>query len=471
MVETIIYYRKSTDRDDKQANSLEHQLNNCRNTAGRFWLEIMHELGESRSAKTEFTREKFNEMIKLCKTGKMDYIIVDEPKRLSRNNIDTSRVIDLMDKGLIKWVLTTYREYYTEHSRDKFFLHFDLALSKMDNEDRSKDVKAKMITCLKKWQWVNPAPDGYKNVTLSKGHKTIEVDSEKAHYIKRIFELRCKGYSIPKICDMMYEEWFRSKSWKVITFEQMKRKLQNKFYIWIMVWDGDEYEWKHTPIIKKSVFYKANNVTPKRMYSYRHRPHKLAGLLQTTDGYNMRGNTTKGYNYYMHWNLASYKINISEKKVLEQAHKIFKWAEFPKPVQKVTLKMLENIFSRVQKVKDLDKQEAKENIKTLKERKSKLVDSFLDGDIEKNLYKEKLTQIEIEIAEYEEKLQKNTNVSKEKLKKIQSEAELLFSLYDRESELDITDRLHLLKTLEAELFITPKKELPVAGMRIPSPNH
>ncbi len=29
----IIYYRKSTDRDDKQANTLEHQLNNCRRIA------------------------------------------------------------------------------------------------------------------------------------------------------------------------------------------------------------------------------------------------------------------------------------------------------------------------------------------------------------------------------------------------------------------------------------------------------
>lgn len=29
----IIYYRKSTDRDDKQANTLTHQLSNCRQTA------------------------------------------------------------------------------------------------------------------------------------------------------------------------------------------------------------------------------------------------------------------------------------------------------------------------------------------------------------------------------------------------------------------------------------------------------
>jgi|GEM_PF-2906529 DNA invertase Pin-like site-specific DNA recombinase len=41
-------------------------------------------------------------MIKKCKTGKIDFIVIDEPKRLSRNNIDTSRVIDLMDKKMIK---------------------------------------------------------------------------------------------------------------------------------------------------------------------------------------------------------------------------------------------------------------------------------------------------------------------------------------------------------------------------------
>ena len=54
---TIIYYRKSTDRDDKQANSLQHQLNNCRRTAENHNLQIQKEIEESKSAKTEFTRE------------------------------------------------------------------------------------------------------------------------------------------------------------------------------------------------------------------------------------------------------------------------------------------------------------------------------------------------------------------------------------------------------------------------------
>jgi DNA invertase Pin-like site-specific DNA recombinase len=55
-MKTIIYYRKSTDRDDKQANSLEHQLTNCRRVAEKYNLEIFKEIGESKSVKTEFTR-------------------------------------------------------------------------------------------------------------------------------------------------------------------------------------------------------------------------------------------------------------------------------------------------------------------------------------------------------------------------------------------------------------------------------
>ena len=55
-MKTIIYYRKSTDRDDKQANSLEHQLENCLRVAEKYNLEVVKKIGESRSAKTEFTR-------------------------------------------------------------------------------------------------------------------------------------------------------------------------------------------------------------------------------------------------------------------------------------------------------------------------------------------------------------------------------------------------------------------------------
>jgi DNA invertase Pin-like site-specific DNA recombinase len=52
-MKTIIYYRNSTDRDDKQANSLEHQLENCLRVVKKYDFEILQKIGESKSAKTE----------------------------------------------------------------------------------------------------------------------------------------------------------------------------------------------------------------------------------------------------------------------------------------------------------------------------------------------------------------------------------------------------------------------------------
>lgn len=43
-MKAIIYYRKSTDRDDKQANSLEHQLTNCRKVAELHSLNVIKEI-------------------------------------------------------------------------------------------------------------------------------------------------------------------------------------------------------------------------------------------------------------------------------------------------------------------------------------------------------------------------------------------------------------------------------------------
>lgn len=43
-MKAIIYYRKSTDRDDRQANSLEHQLANCRKIAELNNLDVIEEI-------------------------------------------------------------------------------------------------------------------------------------------------------------------------------------------------------------------------------------------------------------------------------------------------------------------------------------------------------------------------------------------------------------------------------------------
>jgi len=129
----------------------------------------------------------------------------------------------LLDKKQIKWILCTSREYHGENSRDKFLLQLDLSLSKMDNEDRAKDLKDKMMTAFKKWQWISKAPIWYKNITIKKWHKTIEVDKEKAPFVKRAFELRTLWYSYERISDFLFEnDIYSEKSKAKFRAEQIK---------------------------------------------------------------------------------------------------------------------------------------------------------------------------------------------------------------------------------------------------------
>ncbi len=322
---SIIYYRKSTDRDDKQANSLEHQLNNCRNTVQKYSFEIIKEIWESRSAKIEWTRTWFNELIKICKTWRIDYIIIDEPKRLSRNNIDTSRIIDLMDKNLIKWILWTSREYKSDNSRDKFLLQLDLSLSKMDNEDRWKDVKEKMESCIKNtWRFLAKAPFWYRNITIKKWHKDIVINKKEAKLVKEIFDLRCENKAYSKIWRIILEKYWNT-TWLKLDPSRLQKIVSNKFYYWVFKWNWKEIIWKHTPIITKEIYGKANSVwnwVHEKICTIQSKTKEninyyLKWIIKDSSWINLTAYRKKGIKYYSAQYSSKENLNISEKLFLK----------------------------------------------------------------------------------------------------------------------------------------------------------
>lgn len=66
MKNAIIYCRKSTDRDDKQQNSLESQLSACMRVIDTESLKLVESFVESASAKKSGKRPIFEKMISLC---------------------------------------------------------------------------------------------------------------------------------------------------------------------------------------------------------------------------------------------------------------------------------------------------------------------------------------------------------------------------------------------------------------------
>ena len=108
----VIYYRKSIDRDDKQQNSIESQLSACMRIVEREWFEVLDSFIESASTKQSGKRPIFEKMLNLCKKWKIDYILIDETSRLSRNNTDSARILWLLEEQKISWIFTSSQKFF-----------------------------------------------------------------------------------------------------------------------------------------------------------------------------------------------------------------------------------------------------------------------------------------------------------------------------------------------------------------------
>jgi len=468
IMKAIIYYRKSTDRDDKQANSLEHQLENCRKTARSNSFEIVKEIGESRSAKLEWTRPWFKELIKLCKTWKIDYVVIDEAKRLSRNNMDSARIIDLFDRWYIKWIYSSGRCYLAEHINDIFLLQLDLSLSKMDNAHRSKDVKEKMRTCIanqKRFLW--KVPFGYKNITIKKWHKDIIVNEEEAKVVREIYELRLENKAFSTIAEIIKEKYGASLNLS-LRANRMQQLVGKKFYYWVFIWWWEETQWTHTPLISKDMFDRVNKVE-KWVYenkaTLRKRERKvwkypLKWLVKDTSWIFLSAYVKKGITYYCNQYRSDVKVSINENKLFDTIGDYIKDNEW-------THELLTSIDKDI--ILDLLRREAQsewniiidiENkIENFRVKKERLLDMKLENVISNEVYLTKNNEIENQIQDLE--VQKKSIENDDFEEKAKILFELAGSFYQSYIRANEEEKIQIIKKLMFELFVTNKKELRV----------
>lgn len=102
-VRYALYTRKSTTSEDRQASSIEDQIDDCyEKVIIPNNLNVVKTYQESFSAKVADLRDEFNAMIKEIENGNIDGVIAWHPDRLSRNMKEAGAIIDLVDRGAIR---------------------------------------------------------------------------------------------------------------------------------------------------------------------------------------------------------------------------------------------------------------------------------------------------------------------------------------------------------------------------------
>jgi len=258
-IKYVLYARKSTEQDEKQALSIESQVKEMLAIAEKENLDIVDIRREAHSAKESGQRPVFKELLEDIRRGRFNGILTWNPDRLSRNAGDLGSVVDLMDqKSLIE--IRSYGQYFRNSPNEKFLLMILCSQAKLENDNKSINVKRGLKTRVEMGLWPAPAPTGYlKEKRMDRKCETL-IDPARAPVIKQVFEkVAYEKWSGRKIYNWLkFDLNLKSASGnKNLTLSNIYCILENHFYYGVFEYpknSGNWYQGKHEPLITKELF-------------------------------------------------------------------------------------------------------------------------------------------------------------------------------------------------------------------------
>lgn len=263
-VKYCLYARKSTEQDEKQALSIDSQIKEMLAIAERESLDIIDIRRESHSAKDSGQRPVFKELLEDIRRTRFNGILTWAPDRLSRNAGDLGSLVDLMDQKLLIEI-RTYGQHFHNSPNEKFLLMILCSQAKLENDNKSVNVKRGLRTRCEMGLRPGPAVVGYLNEKHMDRKCQVILDSERAPIIKKVFEkVAYEKWSGRKVYNWLkFELNFKSVTGnKGLTLGNIYQILQNSFYYGVFeypVKSGNWYTGKHEPLITKELFDQVQN--------------------------------------------------------------------------------------------------------------------------------------------------------------------------------------------------------------------
>jgi len=258
-IKYCLYARKSTESDELQALSIESQVKEMLAIAEREELEIIDIRRESHSAKDSGQRPVFKEILEDIRRERFNGILTWAPDRLSRNAGDLGSLVDLMDQKLLLGI-RTYGQTFTNSPNEKFLLMILCSQAKLENDNKSINVKRGLRTRCEMGLRPGQPPVGYFNERHMDRKCQAVIDPERSPIVKKMFEkVAYEKWSGRKIYNWLkFEINFKSINGnKGLTLSNIYLILQNPFYYGVFEYpikSGNWYTGKHEPIITKELF-------------------------------------------------------------------------------------------------------------------------------------------------------------------------------------------------------------------------
>jgi len=309
--------------------------------------------------------------------------------------------------------------WFENTPQGKFMLSIAFGQSKYYVDSLSENTKRGLRQKVKRGEYPSFAPIGYINDSRT---KTVIIDKKKAKIIKEVFELYAKGNSrLEDISDFLAQRGILSRGGKRIHKTRATFILSNPFYCGLFRYAGEIYEGKHKPIIAKKIFDKVQEVLKQRgkpHHKTKNEPQPYCGLLRCgTCGMMITGeyrikhqkNGNEHHYIYYHCTKKNKTIKCSEpcirqeeldkqiSSLLQKFSLCSDWAE-------KLLEMAETNKGKYAQSVSAFVLESQNQIRTIQIKLQRLLDGYLEQDIEREIYREQKTKLLLEKKSLDEKM-------------------------------------------------------------------
>ena len=263
------------------------------------------------------------------------------------------------------------------------------------------------------------APLGYANDVKK---KTIVLDKKRAHLVKEAYELYAQGNSrLEDISAFFAKNGIFSRNGTPLKRDRITFTLSNPIYYGHFRFGKEIYAGKHTPIISKKLFDKVQEVLKQRGRPHHHaqnEPQVFCGLVECATCTRMITGESKikrqqngNVHQYIYYRctrknkaVACQEPCIRQEELEVQLSTLLEKFALPEDWSKQMLSMLEKDEIEESNVSGVFIGEIKQKAQVLTDKLARLLDSYLEGDIEKEVYREKKALLMSQKKTLEEKV-------------------------------------------------------------------
>ena len=490
---TAIYVRVSTEEQGDKNLSIPFQLATCNSYAADKGWTVVGEYVDVASGKSD-KRENFQHLIADGRSKLFDAVIVYKYSRFARNDTDSVLYERELNKKSITLVSATEPIDSTTSSGwlNKRILQ---TFAEFENKQRSELSKAGMREKMLRGEWPWRAPLGYRNrqehIDAKHTKKWIEPDPNTAPMIAKIFNEAATGQcSLLELCDLAEEMELCTSYGGSFTPEKMLRLLRNPFYKGILV--GIRFDMEvagvHEPLIDEELWDRVQvqlTVRGKALFHTQRHKHILRGMVKCACGLAMTAEFhNNGRNAYLRCVSSANRCYEGCGRMGPRLDSIISQIEGEiLPAISISDDDVDIIREQLREIlrKDYHTIEAeihilRNKLTNIEKRLQALLNIRLDGEITKDEFHEKRSELNLEKAKLTQHLDQNVAVlsrGEEELERALSLANNLVTLWaaaDEEGKREIIEAIFVRFTVDNKRIVDVEVRQPYSWLMRSKPD-